>query len=212
MLTMIANHLHKFPLKRPKPDPKNTHIAAAVLVVLHGQDDDPQVILTQRAFHLKSHAGEVAFPGGMWDQIDEDLMQTALREAQEEIGLAADSVTLLATMPISSPRRRDISVTPFVAVANSMLELNPDDGEIEAIFNAPLKAFMHLDHYEYFDMQLDAEYGGGVIRFPFLMYKNYKIWGFTLNVITDLLNATLGAGIDLEYPTHEKLEKLTKEA
>ena len=139
MLTMIANHLHKFPLKRPKPDPKNTHIAAAVLVVLHGQDDDPQVILTQRAFHLKSHAGEVAFPGGMWDQIDEDLMQTALREAQEEIGLAADSVTLLATMPTSSPRRRDISVTPFVAVADSILELNPDDGEIEAIFNAPLR-------------------------------------------------------------------------
>ena len=62
MLTMIANHLDKFPLKRPKPDPENTHIAAAVLVVLHGRDDDPQVILTQRAFHLKSHAGEVAFP------------------------------------------------------------------------------------------------------------------------------------------------------
>jgi 8-oxo-dGTP pyrophosphatase MutT (NUDIX family) len=211
MLTMIANHLHKFPLKRPKPDPKNTHIAAAVLMVLHGHDDDPQVILTQRAFHLKSHAGEVAFPGGMWDRVDEDLMQTALREAQEEIGLDSDAVTLLATMPTSSPRRRDISVTPFVAVANNTLKLSPDDGEIAAIFDAPLKAFMQLDQYEYFEMELGAEYGGGVIRFPFLMYKNYKIWGFTLNVITDLLNATLGAGIDLDYPTHEKLEKLTKE-
>jgi 8-oxo-dGTP pyrophosphatase MutT (NUDIX family) len=87
MLETIKKRLKNFPLERLQPSPQERGSTAAVLVALHGDSSDPQVILTQRAFHLNNHAGEVAFPGGMWDETDTDLLQTALREAHEEIGL-----------------------------------------------------------------------------------------------------------------------------
>ena len=83
MLTSIANKLVKFPLKRLEPRPNKAKTTAAVLVILHGDINNPQVVLTQRALHLNSHSGEVAFPGGMWDKTDSDLLQTALREAYD---------------------------------------------------------------------------------------------------------------------------------
>ena len=67
MLETIKKRLKNFPLERLQPSPQERGSTAAVLVALHGDSSDPQVILTQRAFHLNNHAGEVAFPGGMWD-------------------------------------------------------------------------------------------------------------------------------------------------
>ena len=202
MLTTIANELIKFPLKKRQPDVNKTLTTAAVLVILHGEDNNPHVVLTQRALHLKSHPGEVAFPGGMWDQGDTNLLQTALREANEEIGLNPSSVKPLATLPAASPKRREISVTPFVAIGLHDLELTADASETAAIFNVPLKIFLDIDQYQYFEIKTEMGTGDGVIRFPYLTYNNHKIWGFTLKVITDLLNATLNAGIELKYPSH----------
>jgi 8-oxo-dGTP pyrophosphatase MutT (NUDIX family) len=210
MLTSIANKLVKFPLKRLEPSRNRTETAAAVLVILHGHTDDPQVVLTQRALHLNSHSGEVAFPGGMWDKSDSDLLQTALREAYEEIGLEAHSVEPVATLPAGSPKRRDIHVTPYVAIAKERLNLIPDPSEIAAIFDVPLRLFMDITQYQYFDMKIDNSDSGAVIRFPFIQYESYKIWGFTLKVITDMLNDTLGAEIHLNYPTFEKIDELRK--
>ena len=210
MLTSIANKLVKFPLKRLEPRPNKTKTTAAVLVILHGDIDNPKVVLTQRALHLNSHSGEVAFPGGMWDKADSDLLQTALREAYEEVGLEADSVQPVATLPSASPKRRDVHVTPYVAIARESLNLTPDPSEIAAIFDAPLRLFMDITQYQYFEMKVDNADDGSVIRFPFIQYESYKIWGFTLKVITDMLNDTLGAGIELDYPTFEKVDELRK--
>lgn len=204
MLRTIANRLTKFPLTRVQPISLAAPFNAAVLVILGGPVNDPQVTLTQRALHLNSHAGEVAFPGGMWDPVDRNLLDTAMREAREEVGLAAHSVRPVATLPVASPRRREISVTPFVAIADEDLELTADAGEIAAIFNVPLKAFLDHKQYQYFDINMDDEKGARVIRFPFLTYNNYQIWGFTLKVITDLLNSTYDAGLQLDYPVHEE--------
>jgi len=210
MLTSIANKLVKFPLKRLKPRPDQSGTTAAVLVILHGDIDNPQVVLTQRALHLKSHGGEVAFPGGMWDKSDSDLLQTALREAYEEVGLEAHSVEPVATLPIASPKRRDVHVTPYVAIAKERLNLISDPSEIAAIFDAPLRLFMDITQYHYFDMKIESSDSGAVIRFPFIQYESYRIWGFTLKVITDMLNDTLGAEIALDYPTFEQVDELRK--
>lgn len=210
MLTSIANKLVKFPLKRLEPSSSKAKTTAAVLVILHGDIDNPQLVLTQRALHLNSHSGEVAFPGGMWDKADSNLLQTALREAYEEIGLDPDSVEPVATLPTASPKRRDVHVTPYVVIAKGKLALTPEPDEIAAIFDAPLKLFMDITQYQYFDMKIDNSESGAVIRFPFIEYKSYRIWGFTLKVITDMLNDTLEAGIDLDYPTFKKVDELRK--
>jgi 8-oxo-dGTP pyrophosphatase MutT (NUDIX family) len=204
MLETIKNRLKNFPLERLQPSPQERGSTAAVLVALHGDNSDPQVILTQRAFHLNNHAGEVAFPGGMWDETDTDLLQTALREAHEEIGLLPSLVEPIATLPVAIPKRRSLKVTPFVGLVNGPLDLVADPGEIGALFDAPLRLFMNVDHYDYFEMK--TEYGA--LSFPFLPYNGYKIWGFTLKVLTDMLNTTLEANINLEYPSYERIEEL----
>ena len=204
MLTTIANRLSKFPLKKWVPNLDDAKNTAAVLVLLHGDNKNPQVLLTQRAMHLKTHAGEVAFPGGMWDSIDTDLLQTALREANEEVGLQSEAVNPIATLPTASPRRREISVTPYVGLAPDPLDLNANSDEISTIFSVPLAFFLQHDEYKYFDMEITSEEGRREIRFPYITYKDYKIWGFTLKVLTDMLNDTIDAEIDLDYPFHSK--------
>ena len=204
MLETIKNRLKNFPLERLQPSPQERGSTAAVLVALHGDNSDPQVILTQRAFHLNNHAGEVAFPGGMWDETDTDLLQTALREAHEEIGLLPSLVEPIATLPVAIPKRRSLKVTPFVGLVNGPLDLVADPGEIGALFDAPLRQFMNVDHYDYFEMK--TEYGA--LSFPFLPYNGYKIWGFTLKVLTDMLSTTLEAKIHLDYPSPERIEEL----
>jgi 8-oxo-dGTP pyrophosphatase MutT (NUDIX family) len=204
MLETIKKRLKNFPLERLQPGPQERGSTAAVLVALHGDNSDPQVILTQRAFHLNNHAGEVAFPGGMWDETDTDLLQTALREAHEEIGLLPSLVEPIATLPVAIPKRRSLKVTPFVGLVNGPLDLVADPDEIGALFDVPLRLFMNVDHYDYFEMK--TEYGP--LSFPFLPYNGYKIWGFTLKVLTDMLNTTLEANIHLDYPSPERIEEL----
>ena len=204
MLETIKKRLKSFPLERLQPSPQERGSTAAVLVALHGDSSDPQVILTQRAFHLNNHAGEVAFPGGMWDETDTDLLQTALREAHEEIGLLPSLVEPIATLPVAVPKRRSLKVTPFVGLVDGPLNLVAEPGEIGALFDAPLQLFMDINNYDYFEMKTEH----GALSFPFLPYKDYKIWGFTLKVLTDMLNTTLEANIHLNYPSHERIEQL----
>ena len=208
MLETIKHRLKNFPLECCQPGLQDRNASAAVLVALHGENSNPNVILTQRAFHLNNHAGEVAFPGGMWESTDSDLLHTALREAHEEIGLAPSLVQPIATLPVATPRRRDLNVTPFVGLVDMPVQLNADPDEIGALFDAPLRMFMDLDRYEYFEM--DTGYGG--LRFPFLPYNGYKIWGFTLKVLTDMLNATVDADIHLEYPSDQRIAELRRRA
>ena len=150
MLETIKKRLKSFPLERLQPSPQERGSTAAVLVALHGDSSDPQVILTQRAFHLNNHAGEVAFPGGMWDETDTDLLQTALREAHEEIGLLPSLVEPIATLPVAVPKRRSLKVTPFVGLVDGPLNLVAEPGEIGALFDAPLQLFMDINNYDYF--------------------------------------------------------------
>ena len=114
MLETIKNQLKKFPLDQSQPGPQGSGATAAVLLLLHGDPADPQIVLTQRAMHLNNHAGEVAFPGGMWDATDQNLLHTALRETYEEIGLSPHLVEPIAMLPAASPKRRNLCVTPFV--------------------------------------------------------------------------------------------------
>jgi len=191
-----------FPVSDCIPDADSAAVAAAVLLILHGNPDNPWLILTERAKHLNNHAGEVAFPGGMWDQDDGDLLGTALRETQEEIGLPASQVKVLGMLPNESPQHRNIRVTPFVGWVESPLRLRPDCSEIASVFDLPLTVLTELNRYEYFEL------GKAAVQLPYIDYQGYKIWGFTLKVMVDMLNITMGAQIKLRYPSRQQLEKL----
>ena len=194
MLTTLLQQLERFPLAQPTPQPALRN--AAVLVAVHGDESAPQLILTERAAHLNSHPGEIAFPGGMFERRDQHLLETALRETEEEIGLRRDQITPLAMLPAATPKRSDVLVTPFVAQIDEPLRLTLDASELSAAFSVPLEHFMAVRRYGYFDIDVR----GSAVTFPYIEYAGHRIWGFTLRVIVEMLNDCLAADIHLRYP------------
>ena len=201
MLTTIKRRLKQYSLQLDNSEFSDLMPKAAVLLLLHGDQADPEIILTRRAKHLSSHAGEVAFPGGMKDNLDNDLLATALRETEEEIGLASSKISLLGRLPTDSPRLNNIRVMPFMGWVDTPFRLTPDPSEIASVFNLPLGFLLDKTHYKYFCL------AQGKIELPFVQYGEYKIWGFTLKVMVDMLNNTLDANINLHYPSRKQLEQ-----
>lgn len=154
---------------------------AAVLVLI-SRSDNPAILYTKRAAHLRQHPGEVCFPGGMWESGDTDLFTTAQRETHEEIGLPAAEIQLLGRLP-QSHTRAGTPVTPFVASFNSNAPLSPSPDELDSIFSVPLRAFN-----EGIQVREDKfERGGRVFSVPVYQYEGYEIWGFTAAVTAQLL-------------------------
>lgn len=148
---------------------------AAVLVLLTNDNHNPEIIFTQRALHLFSHPGEVAFPGGKWEEGDHSLLDTALRESCEEIALSPSQVDIIGACPMRATRA-GIKVTPFVGVIAADTPLRVNCTELDAIFRVPLIAFKHdslcirTDIFTYDDQRYSV---------PAYGYQGYEIWGFT---------------------------------
>lgn len=164
---------------------------AAVLVAITDDPVDPTVILTKRAEHLAVHSGEVSFPGGKWEAIDSSLIDTALREAQEEIGLAPEMVTVINVEP-STISRGGMKVTPYVGVIPAGIDFVPDPNELDAVFEVPLRFF-----FEDKRARTDVYTVNGQDYWsPVYLFDDYEIWGLTARVLIQFLNRAFGAGIE----------------
>lgn len=154
---------------------------AAVLVLI-SRGDNPSILFTKRAAHLRHHPGEVCFPGGMWEVGDAHLLATAQRETYEEIGLATEHMHCLGRLP-QSATRAGTPVTPFVAHFDASVTLTPAHAELETIFTVPLAAFRA--GLQVREDQLERN--GQRLRVPAYAYGGYEIWGFTAAVTAQLL-------------------------
>ena len=166
---------------------------AAVLVAITDNAREPGVILTKRAEHLAAHSGEVSFPGGKWETVDRSLIDTALREAQEEINLDPGVVDLLNVEP-STVSRGGMKVTPYVGVIPTGLEFIPDPNELDNVFEVPLQFFLD-DKRTRTDIYSvnQQEYWSPVYHF-----EGYEIWGLTARVLIQFLNRAFDAAIHRE--------------
>ncbi|WP_028240485.1 CoA pyrophosphatase [Stutzerimonas azotifigens] len=172
-------------------EPEGTLPEAAVLMPIT-RSDAPELVLTLRASGLSTHGGEVAFPGGRRDPEDADLVQTALREAEEEVGLAPGLVEIVG--PLSSlVSRYGIHVTPYVGFVPDYFEYRPNDAEIASVFSVPLE-FFRQDPRE---VTHRIDYVGQSWYVPAYQYGDYRIWGLTATMIVELVNVIYDAGIDL---------------
>ncbi|WP_271409015.1 CoA pyrophosphatase [Pseudomonas sp. Q1-7] len=164
---------------------------AAVLVPVT-RGDEPELVLTLRASGLSTHGGEVAFPGGRRDPEDPDLIRTALREAEEEVGLPPGLVEVIG--PLSTlVSRHGIKVTPYVGLVPDFVEYKANDGEIDSVFSVPL-AFFRDDPRQ---VTHRIDYLGRSWYVPSYQYGEYKIWGLTAIMIVELVNLAYDAGIDM---------------
>jgi 8-oxo-dGTP pyrophosphatase MutT (NUDIX family) len=170
---------------------------AAVLLPIT-RSDQPELILTLRASGLSTHGGEVAFPGGRRDPEDPDLMFTALREAEEEIGLPPGLVEVIGPLsPLIS--KHGIKVTPYVGLIPDFVEYRPNDAEIAAVFSVPLE-FFRQDAREHTHR---IDYQGRSWYVPSYRYDGFKIWGLTAIMIVELMNVIYDSNISLlEPPEH----------
>lgn len=154
---------------------------AAVLVPVTMVSGQPEVILTKRSSGLKHHPGQIAFPGGKQDDTDADLAETALREAEEEIGLPREIVSVLGQMPYHETVT-NFRVTPMVAHVTEAFEAKPEAGEVEEVFNVPLAHFAGPVQF-----QIQSRRWRGIKRSYYTVpYGPYYIWGATARMLRAL--------------------------
>lgn len=153
---------------------------AAVLVAVTDRPD-PGVILTQRTETLRNHAGQIAFPGGSIDPEDDGPVAAALREAEEEIGLARSGVHVIGTTEIYRTVT-GFDVTPVVGVVAPDLPFAPEEREVAEVFEVPL-SFL-LDHANH--VRTQAEWQGTQRHYYEIAWGDRRIWGATAAILVNL--------------------------
>ena len=171
---------------RDRPQMKNGRDddrLAAVLVPLIWRDSVWQILLTKRATHLSHHAGQISFPGGALDASDKGLVDTALREAHEEISLTPLSVKVMGSLlPVRSPA--GFIVQPIVGIIGGDIfdDLRPDPAEVDSIFTLPLAHIGEPDNFSLIPHQTD----GRDNSYWVVSHPEHYIWGLSAGVLNDL--------------------------
>lgn len=168
---------------------------AAVLLAITAEEE-PELIYTLRSNKVSSHKGEVAFPGGREEEGDLSLADTALREAEEEIGLDRNLVEILGSLD-TTVSRYGISVTPYVGIIPPNPNLNESSSEIESYFRVPI-SYLANDIRHRNDKVTE---GGETFFMPAYKYNEYIIWGLTAMITVNFLRLGLDKEIDLSIPS-----------
>jgi len=155
---------------------------AAVLAPVLTREGEAYILFTKRAEHLGEHPGQMSFPGGSREPEDGSLEATALREADEEIGLRAAEVTVAGRLD-DIRTITNYSVRPFVGRIPDR-EYFPDDAEVAEIVTLPVAALTDLDNYE--SEHRDHPHYGEV-RLHFFYVGGYTVWGATAQMLVQLL-------------------------
>lgn len=161
--------------------PSASHIAAAVLVPLVVREEGLSVLMTRRSEHLHHHPGQICFPGGRIEQSDESPTMAAIRETEEEVGLAVDRLEVLGHLP-EYFSRTGFRVTPVVALVHPPFELTLDAFEVAESFEVPFDFLMDESNH----VQMDTEYQGRPRRVYAMPYGDRNIWGTTAAILVSL--------------------------
>lgn len=161
--------------------------ASAVLLPIFQKEGKCNIVFTKRTGHLSNHKGQISFPGGGRHDEDQCLMQTALRESYEEIGLRPDDVEIIGELDDTATVSSLFCITPFVGVIPFPYEFKRDAYEVEEIFDVSLELLLKAEKQEEV-----VEHAG--IHIKALSYKVGEkiIWGATAGILTGFLDVLRG--------------------
>ncbi|MDH3203465.1 MAG: CoA pyrophosphatase [Nitrosopumilus sp.] len=152
---------------------------ASVLVVIYGKD--PLVVMTEKPKHMKFHAGEISFPGGKLDSDDSDLLETALRETSEEIGLNINRDQVIGQLEPVVTLNSGFLILPFISVIDDIPKLTAN-AEVEKIFHIPLESFLKT-------AANDPDPTHNLIQEMYTFeYQNQIVWGASARILKQIQN------------------------
>jgi 8-oxo-dGTP pyrophosphatase MutT (NUDIX family) len=154
---------------------------AGVLIPVFERSGQLSVLLTQRSAELKHHAGQVSFPGGRMEDADKDVVQAALRETHEEVGIPPDAITVIGYLD-PMPTVTGYAVTPVVGMVSGDAPLRLDRTEVEYAFEVPLMFLLD----ERNERACEREYQGRTIPTVEFHYESQRIWGATAHIVIEL--------------------------
>jgi 8-oxo-dGTP pyrophosphatase MutT (NUDIX family) len=163
---------------------------AAVLLLLYPQDGELHLPLTVRAGHLPTHKGQVALPGGSTDPEDDGPAATALREAEEELGIPPTSVEVLGALSSFYITPSNFMLTPVVGISAEAPVLRPHPGEVELAFSVPLSQLLDPATI----VTEEWELRGMKVQVPFFALGGQKVWGATAVVLSEFVARIRRAG------------------
>ena len=156
---------------------------AAVLLPIVQRPEGLTMLLTTRTAHLSTHGGQVSFPGGRAEEGDSSMIETALRETREEIGLERKHIEVIGVLPDHVTASAYI-VTPVIGLVTPPFELLAESNEVAEIFEVPLAFLMNGMHHQ--RMSFDLPDGSGRRSFYAMPYERFFIWGATAGMLRNL--------------------------
>lgn len=155
---------------------------ASVLIPLIQTTNGLEIVLTKRAAHLKHHPGQISFPGGKVEEQDANVVITALREAEEEIGLQANDVDVVGQLKEYHTITGYI-ITPIIGFIPENYAFIADENEVAEIFTVPFNHFVNESNH----IDLEVKRHGSKHNIYFMPYLDYNIWGATAAILKDLV-------------------------
>jgi len=159
-------------------------VPSAVLVPIYRRQGQYYILFTQRTERVKEHKGQISFPGGARQEGDRTLLDTALRECAEEIGLAPGEVEVLGELDDTVTAVSNYIVTPFVGVIPWPYQFQVDGWETEEIIEVPISVLMDKDCWR----QETEIIGGQAVTSYFYHYRGKVVWGATARILHQFLN------------------------
>lgn len=159
---------------------------AAVLVIIYGHE--PCVIMTERPKTMDHHAGEISFPGGRWQDSDEDLLSTAIRETGEEMGVAITRNQVVGQLKPVTTLNSGFTIAPFITIQDKVPKMNPNS-EIESILEIPLIPLLKT-------MEDDKDPAHKSIQEMYTFkFQNYLIWGASARMLHQISAILSSSGL-----------------
>lgn len=163
------------------PSPMKEFKFAAVMIIIHLTNRTPNVILIKRTKLVKNHAGEISFPGGNFMRVDIDMLETAIRETSEEVGIRIKREQVIGHLNAERTLSSRYIIYPYVTLLDRIPVITDTNYEVEKIIDAPLIPLLKSRES---DIEHQQEYS--IPQLPKFTYKNEIIWGATARILDQL--------------------------
>jgi 8-oxo-dGTP pyrophosphatase MutT (NUDIX family) len=172
------------------PDKEGDPNKGAVMLIIYNKDNNLNLLLIKRQENLKTHPGQISFPGGTHED-KETFLETALRETHEEVGIVPDNLEVLGNLnPVYIPPS-DFVVYPFVSWHNRQPVCTPCHDEVAEIIEVPIKELLN-NGSKSSEIRINK---GAEITTPYFRIKEHKVWGATAMILSELLERFKSASI-----------------